>query len=304
MIAELREKAEQARESARPLSTLETRTKNQALKRISELLRDDGEAVLEANRQDLGATRASRLSHKILDRLLLTPERPEGIAHDVEAVAALPDPVGESFDATVLPNGLQVAKRRVPLGVIGVIYESRPNVTVDISALCLKSGKEARHTNRALAELLVRAVSRSGIPTGSIQLIDSTDRKLVLQMLRDRPYIDMIISPRRGRAARIGSGTRHHTRHHGWDRHLPRLRGSSRRPLQGGAHRFQCQGATAHRLQRLGHAPHPLSDRCQSAASDCLRVVLRGGGTPLRSPVPGYARLGKKITTPSVYRWS
>ena len=123
----------------------------------------------------------------------------------MQAVAALPDPVGESFDAVVLPNGLQVAKRRVPLGVIGVIYESRPNVTVDISALCLKSGnaailrggKEARHTNRALADLLVRAVSRCGIPTGCIQLIDSTDRKLVLQMLRARLYIDMII-PRGG----------------------------------------------------------------------------------------------------------
>ena len=142
-----------------------------------------------------------------MDRLLLTPERLLGIANNVETVASLPDPVGEHFDSSLLPNGLQVSKRRVPLGVIGVIYESRPNVTVDISVLCLKSGnaailrggKESHRTNRALGELLHRALVDYEIPIGALQLIDSTDRKLVLDMLQARRYINMII-PRGGAA--------------------------------------------------------------------------------------------------------
>jgi len=136
---------------------------------------------------------------------MLSPSRPEAIAQDVLAVAALPDPVGEVFDMRTLPNSLQVGKKRVPLGVIGAIYESRPNVTIDISALCLKSGnalilrggKEAIHSNSALATVVQEACHRAGVPEGTVQFIENTDRALVDHMLKMRDVIDLLI-PRGG----------------------------------------------------------------------------------------------------------
>jgi glutamate-5-semialdehyde dehydrogenase len=143
----------------------------------------------------------------MLDRLLLDTERIKGIAADVRTVAALPDPVGETFETRTLPNGLQVGKKRVPLGVIGAVYESRPNVTADISVLCLKSGnavilrggKEALYSNSALAKVIQSAAYRAGVPDGAVQFIESTDRALVGQMLKMREYIDLVI-PRGGAA--------------------------------------------------------------------------------------------------------
>jgi glutamate-5-semialdehyde dehydrogenase len=141
----------------------------------------------------------------MLDRLLLTSERLQAIASDVRAVAALPDPVGETFDMSTRPNGLVVGKRRVPIGVIGAIYESRPNVTVDISVLCLKSGnavilrggKEALRSNAALAKVVREALTRSGVAADAVQFIESTERALVNQMLKMRGTIDLLI-PRGG----------------------------------------------------------------------------------------------------------
>jgi glutamate-5-semialdehyde dehydrogenase len=141
----------------------------------------------------------------MLDRLMLSESRLEAIAQDVLAVAALPDPVGEVFDMRTLPNGLQLSRKRVPLGVIGAIYESRPNVTVDISALCLKSGnavilrggREAIHSNGALAKLIQQAVTRAGIPEGAVQFIENTDRALVERLLKMSDIINLII-PRGG----------------------------------------------------------------------------------------------------------
>jgi glutamate-5-semialdehyde dehydrogenase len=141
----------------------------------------------------------------MLDRLMLSPSRLEGIAQDTKTVAALPDPVGEVLEMRTLPNGLQISKRRVPLGVIGAIYESRPNVTTDISSLCLKSGnavilrggKEAINSNAALARVAQEACNQAGVPQGTIQLIESTERTLVNQMLKMKGIIDLMI-PRGG----------------------------------------------------------------------------------------------------------
>jgi glutamate-5-semialdehyde dehydrogenase len=205
MFPELREKGERARQAAHRLAILDTATKNNALKAMAETIMEREPEILTANDHDIDAGQEAGLSDAYLDRLLLTVHRLEGIAQDVLAVAGLPDPVGETFDARTLPNGLRISKRRVPVGVLGVIYESRPNVTVDISALCLKSGnaavlrggKEAVHTNRALAGAIAEACRKSGVPAGAIQLIQTQDRTLVKEMLTANQYIDMII-PRGG----------------------------------------------------------------------------------------------------------
>jgi len=149
------------------------------------------------------------MSEAMLDRLMLSPSRLEGMAQDTRTVAALPDPVGEMFDMRTLPNGLQIGKKRVPLGVIGALYESRPNVTIDISSLCLKSGnavilrggKEAINSNIALARATREACDQAGVPRGAVQLIESPERTLVNHMLKMKGIIDLIIT--RGGASLI-----------------------------------------------------------------------------------------------------
>jgi glutamate-5-semialdehyde dehydrogenase len=196
---------EAARAASRVLARVGTGVKNAALEAIAQALERHQEEVLGANAQDMEAGRRGGLSPALLDRLLLTPERLRGMARDVRAVAALPDPVGEVFDARTLPNGLLVARKRVPLGVIGAIYESRPNVTVDIACLCLKAGNacilrggsEALRSNMALAGLVRQAIARVGLPQDAVQFIPSADRGVVLQMLRAKEYIDLLI-PRGG----------------------------------------------------------------------------------------------------------
>ncbi|MCK6623964.1 MAG: glutamate-5-semialdehyde dehydrogenase [Anaerolineae bacterium] len=207
MDNELRTKSQAAKKAARTLATLDTATKNKALNIIAETIMEQEPIILEANDKDIDAGRANGLSEALLDRLLLTPTRLESMANDVKSIINLPDPVGEEFESRRLPNNLQVSKRRIPIGVIGVIYESRPNVTIDISALCLKSGnaailrggKEAAHSNRALAEAVRLGCASAGLPTEGIQLIESTDRELIKEMLRANGLIDMII-PRGGAA--------------------------------------------------------------------------------------------------------
>ncbi|MFH0942457.1 MAG: glutamate-5-semialdehyde dehydrogenase [Chloroflexota bacterium] len=194
-----------AKAAARRLAYLPTGIKNQALHNLSQDLRERTGEILKANELDYRAGEAQGLSEALLDRLLLSEERLKAIAEDVLAVAALPDPVGEMFDMRTLANGLQIGRKRVPLGVIGAIYESRPNVTVDISALCLKSGnaailrggKEAVNSNTILARLVQRAAERAGVPHGAVQFIENTDRALVDEMLKMRGYIDLLI-PRGG----------------------------------------------------------------------------------------------------------
>lgn len=204
-LEELKAKAMAAREASRKLARLSTEVKNRALRNIADKLLIRQEEILSANRQDLEEARAGGMPEAMLDRLLLNPERLSEIARGVREVAALPDPVGEVFDMRTLPNGLQVGRKRVPLGVIGTIYESRPNVTVDISALCLKSGnavilrggKEAIRSNSALSRVIREAIGEEGVPEEAVQFIEETSRALVEEMLKLREFIDLVV-PRGG----------------------------------------------------------------------------------------------------------
>src|SRR5215213_930988 len=196
-----------ARRAARTLALTPTECKNAALDAIATALLEHADAVLAANAIDLERGRAAGLSDSLLDRMLLTQARLENIAADTRTVAQLPDPVGEQFDHNVLPNGLRVHKRHVPLGVVGVIYEARPNVTVDIAALCLKSGnaailrggKEIMNSCAALVAIIRAALEQRVLPADAIQVIDDPDRALVQQLLRLDQYVDVII-PRGGGA--------------------------------------------------------------------------------------------------------
>ena len=199
--SELQTKGQAARQAARQLPRLSAEVKNRALHDIAEALISRQEEILAANGEDHEAAKASGLSASVLDRLLLNPDRLAAVADGVRTVADLPDPVGEVIDMRTLPNGLVVGRRRVPLGVIGAIYESRPNVTVDIASLCLKSGnacilrggKEVIRSNTVLARVLREAAAAAGVPEGAIQLIENTDRALVGEMLKMRELIDLVV---------------------------------------------------------------------------------------------------------------
>jgi glutamate-5-semialdehyde dehydrogenase len=203
---ELRDKAKAAKAASRKLARVSTDTKNAALHAIARALEEGQAEVLEANRADYAEARDGGMDEAMLDRLFLDESRLSAIAEDVRTVAALPDPVGEVIEARTLPNGLSVSRRRVPLGVIAAVYESRPNVTIDISVLCLKSGNaiilrgghEAIRSNAALAHLVQTAVADAGLPADAVQMIESTDRDIVLQMLRYHGAIDLLI-PRGGK---------------------------------------------------------------------------------------------------------
>jgi glutamate-5-semialdehyde dehydrogenase len=204
-VEELEAKGKAAKAASRRLAYLSAEVKNKALHNISDDLFAKKGEILAANQIDYREGGASGMSAAMLDRLMLSESRLEAIAQDVLAVAALPDPVGDIFDMRTLPNGLQVGKKRVPLGVIGAVYESRPNVTIDIAALCLKSGnavilrggKEAIHSNSALAKLVQEAVIGAGVPDGAVQFIDNTDRALIDRLLEMNDIINLII-PRGG----------------------------------------------------------------------------------------------------------
>ncbi len=205
IASELQAKGEAARRAARELARTPTDVKNRALLAIADALLERSGEILRANQHDVQAAVDAGLPDAVVDRLALTGEKIEGIANDVRTVAALPDPVGQMIDMRTLPNGMQVGRRRVPLGVIAAIYESRPNVTVDIASLCLKSGnacilrggKEAINSNRTLAAILRQAIAEAGAPQDAVQLIENTDRALVGEMLKMRQYIDLVV-PRGG----------------------------------------------------------------------------------------------------------
>ncbi|MFC1932257.1 glutamate-5-semialdehyde dehydrogenase [Chloroflexota bacterium] len=204
-IEELEMKGKAAKAASRRLAYLSAEVKNKALANIADDLLAKKDKILAANETDSKEAEASGMDTAMLDRLMLSPSRLDGMAQDVLAVAALPDPIGEVFDMRTLPNGLLVGRKRVPLGVIGAIYESRPNVTIDISVLCLKSGnavilrggKEAIHSNSALASVVQEAATRAGVPEGAVQFIENTDRALVDHLLKMNTVIDLII-PRGG----------------------------------------------------------------------------------------------------------
>ena len=196
---------QQAKTASRRLARLSSAEKDAALLRAADQVWAERDAILAANQTDLAAGKANGLTPALLDRLMLNEQRLAGIIADLRKVTELPDPVGEIFEEQTLPNGLRLRKQRIPLGVLGVIYEARPNVTVDVAGLALKSGNgavlrggsETIHSNRALAAALQRGLQDSAIPTDAIQLVQDTDRGLVHELLQMDRYIDMII-PRGG----------------------------------------------------------------------------------------------------------
>ncbi|MEZ7211069.1 glutamate-5-semialdehyde dehydrogenase [Pantoea ananatis] len=201
----LEEMGKAARAAAWAMADLTAAEKNQVLLTIADRLEAESEIILTANEQDLAEARQNGMSAALLDRLTLTPARLSAIANDVRQVCQLADPVGQVIDGGQLDSGLRIERRRVPLGVVGVIYEARPNVTVDVASLCLKTGnaailrggKETWRTNAATVRVIQNALQQHGLPSAAIQAIENPDRELVNQLLKLDRYVDMLI-PRGG----------------------------------------------------------------------------------------------------------
>lgn len=206
-----------ARTACRPLSVLTAAVKNRALEAMAAGLEEATEAILEANNQDLMPFEGNTSRAAMADRLKLTPERVSDMAKQIRAIVGLRDPVGESLGLWQRPNGMKVGRVRVPIGVIGIIYESRPNVTADAAALCLKSGNvcvlrggsEALRSNIAIASVLSEAAQKAGVPDGAITFIDRPDRDVVLELLQSERFIDLIIP--RGGESLMETVTKHST---------------------------------------------------------------------------------------------
>ena len=194
-----------AKAASYALATAGTRAKNDALLAIADELAASHELVLAGNAEDMAAGRAAGKSASLLDRMLLDPDRLDALEADLRSVVRLPDPVGEDVQGKLLENGLRLTYRRIPIGVIGVIYEARPNVTLDIASLCLKTGNavilrggsDIRHSNKALMQVIHAGLEKAGLDVRAIQSIEDTDRAHVTSLLRMDEYVDMII-PRGG----------------------------------------------------------------------------------------------------------
>jgi glutamate-5-semialdehyde dehydrogenase len=202
----VRELGVRAKAAAAALRMATTAAKNAALAEAARLIRAEASAIIAANTRDMDAARADGLSDALLDRLMLNAARVEGMAAGLDDIAALPDPVGQVIEEWTRPNGLRISRVRVPIGVIGVIYESRPNVTADAGALCLKSGNvvilrggsESFHSSRAIAACLRRGLASAGLPEDCVQLVPTTDRAAVGELLRATDFLNLVV-PRGGR---------------------------------------------------------------------------------------------------------
>lgn len=216
-IHELENKGCAAKIAARSLAVLSTAIKNHALISMAAALEAGCERILKANERDIANGRQNGLSQALLDRLLLDEARVASMAEGLRQIAALPDPVGEGLGLQRRPNGLEISKIRVPLGVIGIIYEARPNVTVDAAGLCLKAGNavilrggsEAIHSNTEIIHIIAQAAYSAGIPAGVIQFVETTDRQAVNALLKMNQYLDVIIP--RGGAGLIKTVVEHST---------------------------------------------------------------------------------------------
>jgi glutamate-5-semialdehyde dehydrogenase len=204
--AYMQQLGEQAKSASRKIASADTNAKNNALLAMADELMSQQSQLIEENAKDLAAGREHGLDDALLDRLELNPERIEGMAEGLRQIAALPDPVGEITDLNYRPSGIQVGKMRVPLGVIGIIYESRPNVTADAAALCLKSGNaailrggsEAAHSNLAIAKIIQQGLEAAGLPAEAVQVVETTDRAAVGELVTMPQYVDVIV-PRGGK---------------------------------------------------------------------------------------------------------
>ena len=206
-----------ARKASRDMARASTNTKNLALTTIAAAIRREKAALMAANQTDLESARANGLEPAMLDRLALSEKSIATMAEGLEQIAALPDPIGEMSDFKYRPSGIQIGRMRVPLGVIGIIYEARPNVTADAAGLCIKSGNaailrggsEAIHCNRALAALVHEGLEAAGLPKGAVQVVETTDRAAVGELITMKQYVDVIV-PRGGKGLieRISSEAR------------------------------------------------------------------------------------------------
>ncbi|SDK40444.1 glutamate-5-semialdehyde dehydrogenase [Methylophilus rhizosphaerae] len=202
----MKQLGEQARAASRLMAKADTNTKNQALRNIAVLIRQHEKALLAANRQDLDAAKASGMEAAMLDRLTLSEKSVATMAEGLEQIASLPDPIGEMSNFKYRPSGIQIGQMRVPLGVIGIIYEARPNVTVDAAGLCIKSGNacilrggsEAIHCNQALAKLVHQGLQQAGLPQAAVLVVETTDRAAVGELITMKQYVDVIV-PRGGK---------------------------------------------------------------------------------------------------------
>ena len=213
--AEVRAVAQRARDAAAELATLSRSRKDSALQAMADALESSTPEILAANGEDVAAGREAGLTEGLLDRLALTPDRVAAMADGLRTVASLPDPVGEVLRGYTQPNGLEIRQLRVPFGVVAMIYEARPNVTVDAAGLALKSGNaallrgsaSAYRSNLALVEVLAAAAEKAGLPHDSVQLVPGTDRASVLHLLRARGLVDLVI-PRGGARLDLPSSSR------------------------------------------------------------------------------------------------
>jgi glutamate-5-semialdehyde dehydrogenase len=202
----MNEVGQRARKASRAMAKADTGAKNRALALIAAAIHRDADLLRAANRQDLEAARANGLAPALLDRLTLSDKAIATMAEGLEQIAALPDPIGEISNMKYRPTGIQVGQMRVPLGVIGIIYEARPNVTVDAAALCIKSGNatilrggsEAIHCNQALATLVKEGLAGAGLPADAVQIVETTDRAAVGELITMPQYVDVIV-PRGGK---------------------------------------------------------------------------------------------------------
>lgn len=202
----MKQLGEQARAASRLMASADTNTKNQALRNIAALIRQHDKALLAANQQDLDAAKANGMDAAMLDRLTLSDKSVATMAEGLEQIASLPDPIGEMSGFKYRPSGIQIGQMRVPLGVIGIIYEARPNVTVDAAGLCIKSGNacilrggsEAIHCNQALAKLVHQGLQQAGLPQAAVLVVETTDRAAVGELITMKQYIDVIV-PRGGK---------------------------------------------------------------------------------------------------------
>jgi len=196
----------EARKASRSMASASTNIKNQALKHIASAILREKSSLLIANKHDLATARANGLDAAMLERLTLTETSINAMAEGLEQIAALPDPIGEMSNIKYRPSGIQVGQMRVPLGVVGIIYEARPNVTIDAAGLCIKSGNaailrggsEAIHCNQALAKLVHEGLEKSGLPTSAVQVIETTDRAAVGELITMKTFVDVIV-PRGGK---------------------------------------------------------------------------------------------------------
>ena len=205
MNQELERKGKLAKQASRQLMCASTDTKNRALENMAQALQDHMQEILAANQVDLEAAAEKGIRGALLDRLTLTPERIASMQEGILQIRDLEDPIGETVSMSVRPNGLEIGKKRVPIGVIGIIYEARPNVTADAAALCLKTsnavilrgGKEAMHSNLCIVNVLAQAIRGAGLPDGTLQIVEDTSRETAREMMKLNDYIDILI-PRGG----------------------------------------------------------------------------------------------------------